>query len=176
MNLIEVDTLTVQVIVDNLTDSLSTVPANVTHEMDYLEEHGMDELSGECLCCGAHGLSLLLTASNDSVSHSLLFDAGPEGDVFRRNINKLKIDPSAIEEIVLSHGHWDHAGGFLAALELIKAKDPNQKVIFHLNSEMFHQRALKLNDQIHPFRGYPKNRWHSPIQIEFGLYLTDRIN
>lgn len=32
MNLVEVDTLTVQVIVDNLTDNLSTVPANVIYE------------------------------------------------------------------------------------------------------------------------------------------------
>lgn len=155
MSLIEVDTLQVQVIVDNVTDSLSSVPANVTHEMDYLEHHGMKELSGECLCCGAHGLSLLLTASNDSLNHSILFDAGPEGEVFQRNINKLKIDPTVIEEIVLSHGHWDHAGGFLAALKLIKSKNHQQKVVFHLNSEMFHQRALKFDGKVHPFKKIP---------------------
>lgn len=78
MNLVEVDTLDVQVIVDNVTDSLSSVPVNVTHEMDYLEQHGMKELSGDCLCCGAHRLSLLLTASSDRIRHSILFDAGPE--------------------------------------------------------------------------------------------------
>ncbi|CEG61108.1 hypothetical protein [Legionella micdadei] len=49
--------------------------------MNYLEQHGMDELSGECLCCGAHGLSLLLTATNGTMKHSILFDAGPEGEV-----------------------------------------------------------------------------------------------
>ncbi|WP_454783254.1 MBL fold metallo-hydrolase [Legionella sp. WA2022007384] len=155
MNLVEVDSLTVQVIVDNITDSLSSVPANVTHEMDYLEEHGMEELAGECLCCGAHGLSLLLTATLGGMSHSVLFDAGPEGEVFRRNINRLYIDPTVIEEIVLSHGHWDHAGGFLTALELIKSKNAQQKVIFHLNSEMFYQRALKFDGAIHPFKKIP---------------------
>ncbi|MBL7481090.1 MBL fold metallo-hydrolase [Legionella bononiensis] len=155
MTLVEVDTLQVQVIVDNVTDSLSTVPSNVTHEMDYLEHHGMEELSGECLCCGAHGLSLLITASKGSSTHSLLFDAGPEGEVFQRNITKLKIDPTKIEEIVLSHGHWDHAGGFLAALNLIKSKNPQQKVVFHINSGMFHQRALKFDEQIHPFKKIP---------------------
>ena len=155
MNLVEVDTLTVQVIVDNVTDSLSSVPANVTHEMDYLEEHGMEELSGECLCCGAHGLSLLLATSKGSKSHSLLFDAGPEGEVFQRNMTRLKINPAVIEEIVLSHGHWDHAGGFLAVLDMIKAKHPQQKVVFHLNSGMFPQRALKFDGKIHPFRKIP---------------------
>jgi len=155
MTLIEVDALQVQVIVDNVTDSLSSVPANVTHEMDYLEHHGMKELSGECLCCGAHGLSLLLTASKGSVNHSILFDAGPEDEVFQRNISKLKIDPALIEEVVLSHGHWDHAGGFLAALKLIKSKNPQQKVIFHLNSDMFHRRAVNIDGHIHPFKTIP---------------------
>lgn len=107
------------------------------------------------LCCGAHGLSLLLTASNASLSHSVLFDAGPEGEIFQRNINKLKIDPTIIEEIVLSHGHWDHAGGFLTALQLIKSKNFQQKVFFHLNSAMFSQRALKVNEKIHPFKKIP---------------------
>lgn len=87
MTLIEVDALKIQVIVDNTTDSLSSVPIDVVHEMDYLEEHGMKELSGECLCCGAHGLSLLLTASKGGLSHTVLFDAGPEGDVFKREIS-----------------------------------------------------------------------------------------
>ena len=68
MNLIEVDALDIQVIVDNTTDSLSTVPKNVVHEMSYLRNHGMQELAGECLCCGAHGLALLITATKDEKS------------------------------------------------------------------------------------------------------------
>lgn len=62
MQLVEVDKLEIKVIVDNVTDNLSTIPQGVTHEIAYLKQHGMQELSGECLCCGAHGLSLLLTA------------------------------------------------------------------------------------------------------------------
>ena len=155
MKLIEVDALQVQVIVDNTTDSLSSVPTNVVHEMNYLESHGMKELSGDCLCCGAHGLSLLLTASKGSTNHTLLFDAGPEGDVFQRNMNKLKINPACIEEIVLSHGHWDHAGGFLKALQLIKTQNPQQEVIFQLNPGMFYRRAVKSNDHLRPFAEIP---------------------
>jgi 7,8-dihydropterin-6-yl-methyl-4-(beta-D-ribofuranosyl)aminobenzene 5'-phosphate synthase len=157
MNLIEVEALKVQVIVDNVTDSLSSIPKNVIHEMDYHEQLGMKELSGECLCCAAHGLSLLLTASNSALSHSILFDAGPEGSVFERNVNKLRIDLAQIEEIVLSHGHWDHAGGFLTALQLIKSKNPKQKTRVHLNPEMFYQRALKFDGQIHPFKKIPSS-------------------
>ena len=45
MTLIEVDSLQIQVIVDNVTDSLSSVPENVVHEMDYLADHGKKALS-----------------------------------------------------------------------------------------------------------------------------------
>ena len=155
MQLIEIDTLTVQVIVDNVTDSLSSVPHNVTHEMTYLRNNGMEELAGECLCCGAHGLSLLLTAHKGTEKHTLLFDAGPEGEVFKRNMGKLNIPPQMIEEIVLSHGHWDHAGGFLEALQLIKTNNPAQKVVFQLNPGMFHQRATQFDGHLCPFKKIP---------------------
>lgn len=156
MNLLEVDELEIQVLVDNITDSLSTVPENVTHEIAYLRNHGMKELSGECLCCGAHGLSLLLTATRGSITHTVLFDAGPEGEVFKRNANKLNANLDKIEEVILSHGHWDHAGGFLTALNLIKNANPKQKVVFQLNPGMFHQRATKSADgQIRPFKKVP---------------------
>ena len=155
MALIEVDSLQIQVIVDNVTDSLSSVPDNVVHEMDYLADNGMKELSGECLCCGAHGLSLLLTASQNSLSHSLLFDAGPDGEVFQRNVNKLGVNIAQVEEVVLSHGHWDHAGGFLAALQLMKSKNPGHKVVFQLNPGMFYQRATQSDHHIFPFKKVP---------------------
>lgn len=70
MDLLAVEKLTVQVLIDNVTDSLSSVPTCVTHEMDYLEEQGTTELSGECLCCGAHGLSLLLTTAYKDIQHT----------------------------------------------------------------------------------------------------------
>lgn len=157
INIKTVDSLKVQVLIDNVTDSLSSVPEHVTHEMAYLRSNGMSELTGECLCCGAHGLSLLITASQGAVKQSLLFDAGPEGDVFKRNVTKLKVNLGEIGAVVLSHGHWDHAGGFLMALDLIKNQNHKQDLEFHLNPGMFYQRALKLPpyDQICPFKKIP---------------------
>ena len=156
MNLQSVDKLQIQVLVDNTTDNLSSVPENVTHEMAYLRKNGMKELSGECICCGAHGLSLLLTTTQGNTKHSLLFDAGPEGEVFQRNVNKLQANIGAVEAVVLSHGHWDHAGGFLKALDLIK-NQTNKDIVFHLNPGMFYQRATKSphNGEIHPFKKVP---------------------
>ena len=39
-----------------------------------------------------------------------LFDSGPEGYAVERNGTRLGIDFGRIEAVVLSHGHWDHAG------------------------------------------------------------------
>lgn len=157
MNLQSVDKLQIQVLVDNVTDSLSTVPKNVTHEMAYLRSNGMEELSGECLCCGAHGLSLLIAVSQGDVKRSLLFDAGPEGEVFKRNVSKLRANLGAVEAVVLSHGHWDHAGGFLMALDLIKSQSNKKDVVFHLNPGMFYRRATTSHDgEICPFKKIPE--------------------
>jgi 7,8-dihydropterin-6-yl-methyl-4-(beta-D-ribofuranosyl)aminobenzene 5'-phosphate synthase len=42
---------------------------------------------------------------------TILFDVGGDGSVLLRNMQKLKIDPKAVEVIVLSHIHVDHIGG-----------------------------------------------------------------
>lgn len=41
----------------------------------------------------------------------LLFDTGGKGGVLLSNMEKLKVDPKSIQEIFISHNHWDHAGG-----------------------------------------------------------------
>jgi 7,8-dihydropterin-6-yl-methyl-4-(beta-D-ribofuranosyl)aminobenzene 5'-phosphate synthase len=48
---------------------------------------------------------------------NLLFDAGP-GDCLLRNMKKLKIDPSDVDTVVLSHFHPDHTGGLKSFLKV----------------------------------------------------------
>ncbi len=155
MHLEPIDQLNIQVLVDNVTDNLSTVPDNVTQEISQLRQLGMTELAGECLCCGAHGLSLLLTASKSGSSRTVLFDAGPEGEVFKRNVSKLSVDLNKVSDVVLSHGHWDHAGGFLMALDLMASAKSDLR--FHLNPGMFYQRATRSpkTGEVHPFKKIP---------------------
>ena len=65
-----VDRVEVHVLVDNVTDSLSTVPSYVENEWSYLWRHGMKKLSGRCICCAAHGLSCLITAYHGESRHT----------------------------------------------------------------------------------------------------------
>ena len=115
-----VERVEVHILVDNVTDSLSTVPSHVENEWSYLWRNGMKRLSGRCICCAAHGLSCLVTAFRGEDRHTSLFDTGPEEETFERNVSRLGIDLGSVEGIVLSHGHWDHAGGMLRALDLIR--------------------------------------------------------
>ena len=45
-----VDNLEIHIVVDNLTDSLSTTPRHVETEFSYLKRRGMRVISGRCLC------------------------------------------------------------------------------------------------------------------------------
>ena len=141
-----VDRIEVQIIVDNVTDGLSTVPSFVETEMAYHWRHGMKAMSGACLCCAAHGLSCLITAHRGNTRRTLLFDTGPDSDVFRRNVTLLKTDLGVVDAMVLSHGHWDHAGAMPLALDMIRAGTPERQIPVHMHPGMFATRAMRAPD------------------------------
>jgi 7,8-dihydropterin-6-yl-methyl-4-(beta-D-ribofuranosyl)aminobenzene 5'-phosphate synthase len=147
LNIAEVDALEVLVLVDNVTDSLSSNPPDVLPEWSVLLTGGkLRVLAGSNICCAHHGLSLLLTARVGSLRHTLLFDAGPAAATFLRNTEILGVDFKSIEAVVLSHGHWDHAGGLLAAVESIAQRRGSNSFTCYVHPGMFRQRATKRPD------------------------------
>ena len=48
----------------------------------------------------------------------ILFDTGADGDILLSNMGKLKVNPEEIEDIFISHLHWDHTGGLYSFLQL----------------------------------------------------------
>lgn len=144
--LLEVDSAEITVLVDNVTDNLSTVPRFVETELAAMGRRGINVLSGDCLCCAAHGLSCLVTVKRGDETRTLLFDSGPEDDVFARNVQRLGVDLSPVAAIVLSHGHWDHSGAMLRALDLIRGRNGGREVPYYAHPGMFRQRAAKRPD------------------------------
>ena len=141
-----VDGLDVVVVVDNATDALSTTPKNVIPEWAALHAAGrLAVVSGEAICRAHHGLALLVTARVGEERRTVLFDAGPEGDTFRHNAAILGIDFGAIAAVVLSHGHWDHAGGLLAAVDAI-AQRRQAAVDCFMHPGMFAERGSRRPD------------------------------
>ena len=142
-----IDSVEVHVLVDNVTDNLSSVPSFVETEFAALgrRQRGMWVLGGSCLCCAAHGLSCLITTRSGSVSRTLLFDTGPEDRVFEQNVSRLGADLAHVDAIVLSHGHWTTAALCFALFSL---SDPNggRPIPYYAHPDMFRTRATKLPD------------------------------
>lgn len=143
-----VGSVEVQILVDNVTDNLSSVPSFVETEFSALSRRrrGAWVLSGGCLCCAAHGLSCLITIRDGNTERTVLFDTGPEDGTFERNVSRLGVDLGPVDAIVLSHGHWDHAGAMLRALQLIRDRNGGQSVACYTHPDMFRTRASKLPD------------------------------
>jgi 7,8-dihydropterin-6-yl-methyl-4-(beta-D-ribofuranosyl)aminobenzene 5'-phosphate synthase len=128
------------------TDSLSTNPGFVETEMAGAWRRGMKWLSGRCLCCAAHGLSCLITTRTPSSQHTLLFDTGPDESIFERNVIRLGVDMGGVDAMMLSHGHWDHAGAMPRALQMVTLASGGRRVLTYMHPDMFASRAVKAND------------------------------
>lgn len=62
-----------------------------------------------------------LVEFNDSPK--ILFDTGANGKILLDNMEKLAIDPMSIDEVFISHGHFDHTGGLSEFLQVNKEID-----------------------------------------------------
>ena len=80
---------------------------------------------GESGCEAAHGLSFYVETDN----HKLLFDSSPS-ELVIRNARKLGVDLTAIDTVILSHGHYDHSGGILPFVEI----NPRAKIYMQYNA------------------------------------------
>ena len=153
-----VDKIEVHILVDNVTDNLSSVPNFVETEVAALgrRRRGQWVLAGRCLCCAAHGLSCLITTHHRAQKRTILFDTGPEDRTFEQNVSRLDADLSSVEAIVLSHGHWDHGGAVLRALDLIRDRNGGREIPYYAHPDMFRTRALKLpNGTMLPMQDVP---------------------
>lgn len=144
VELAPVDRIEVQIIVDNVTDGLSSTPSHVENEFAFATRRGLRASSGRCLCCAVHGLACLVTAHRGGESRSVLFDSGPEDYAFERNMTRLGVDLGKVESIVLSHGHWDHSGAMILALNAIRARNGGARVPYYAHPGMFRSRGMTL--------------------------------
>lgn len=77
------------------------------------------ENTSKTACKAKHGLSLYI----ETPLHKLLFDVGPD-DTFIKNAETCGVDLTAVDTVVISHGHYDHGGGLSAFL----AQNPTAQV------------------------------------------------
>ena len=75
----------------------------------------VEDTKGNSACEYEHGLSFYV----ETKKHKILVDTGAT-DMFMRNAQVLNVDLEQIDVVVLSHGHYDHAGGIMSFSKLNK--------------------------------------------------------
>lgn len=85
---------------------------------------------------GEWGFSALVEADG----HRILFDTGLRPDTVLLNAKSMRIDLSDVEEIVLSHNHFDHTGGLVRLRQEFADSNNRAMRIAHVAPAIFWER------------------------------------
>jgi 7,8-dihydropterin-6-yl-methyl-4-(beta-D-ribofuranosyl)aminobenzene 5'-phosphate synthase len=85
---------------------------------------------------GEWGYSALVEADG----HRFLYDTGASPDLVLRNARALQLDLSDVEDVVLSHNHWDHVGGLLTLRRELSRTNPRAMSRVHVAEGIFRPR------------------------------------
>ena len=85
---------------------------------------------------GEWGYSALVEADG----HKILYDTGASADLVLRNARALKIDLSDVEDVVLSHNHWDHVNGLMTLRSELSKINPRAMSRVHVGAGIFQPR------------------------------------
>jgi 7,8-dihydropterin-6-yl-methyl-4-(beta-D-ribofuranosyl)aminobenzene 5'-phosphate synthase len=89
---------------------------------------------------GEWGFSALVEADG----HRILFDTGAHTDVVLKNARSLGIDLAQVPEVVLSHNHSDHVGGFMTLRRSVMARAPGALALTHVGLGIFYPRRSSI--------------------------------
>jgi 7,8-dihydropterin-6-yl-methyl-4-(beta-D-ribofuranosyl)aminobenzene 5'-phosphate synthase len=130
---------------------------------------------------GEWGFSALVEADG----HRILFDTGAHTDVVLRNARELGVRLSTVPEVVLSHNHSDHMGGFLTLRQSVMEKTPDALARTHVGLGIFYPRhegipGVEANPMIAIKPEYEATGGvfivhDRPVQLYPGVWLTGPV-
>jgi 7,8-dihydropterin-6-yl-methyl-4-(beta-D-ribofuranosyl)aminobenzene 5'-phosphate synthase len=130
---------------------------------------------------GEWGFAALVEADG----HRILFDTGAHTDVVLKNARSLKIDLGTVPEVMLSHWHSDHVGGFITLRDSVRGATPSALARTHVTEEIFlPRRAVPPTVEINPLvrikPDYEKGggafvTHRGPVQLYPGVWLTGPV-
>jgi 7,8-dihydropterin-6-yl-methyl-4-(beta-D-ribofuranosyl)aminobenzene 5'-phosphate synthase len=139
-----VDSVVVTTLMDNVSDSLMADQGPARRfglgRVPWAASPVMDGGQSPVPLIAEHGFSVLVTVTKAEQEHRFLFDAGTSPDGVTRNMRTLGLDPSAIEAIVCSHGHFDHTTGIDGLIRAVGRS--NLPVLIH--PHFWRRRRLQL--------------------------------
>ena len=130
---------------------------------------------------GEWGFAALVEADG----RRILFDTGAKTDVVLKNTQTMKVDLAEVADVVLSHWHDDHVGGFMTLRNAVRAKSPRALGRTHVGEGIFASRVnptlrAELNPMVRLRSAYEatggKFQIHAkPAQIYPGVWLTGTV-
>jgi len=72
--------------------------------------------------------------------HKVLYDTGASADMVLKNARALHIDLSDVEDVILSHNHWDHVGGLMTLRREFAKTNPRAMGRVHVGARIFEPR------------------------------------
>src|SRR3984957_19833935 len=72
--------------------------------------------------------------------HKILYDTGASSDMVITNAKALNIDLSDVEDVVLSHNHWDHVGGLMTLRREFAKANPRAMSRIYVGGAIFEPR------------------------------------
>lgn len=91
-DIVTLDSADVFVLVDNVSEALSSVPEGIKSEFDNVIEAGAENFSGDGFCFACFGISLIVAGRAGDRVRTVLFDGGPKGYAIEHNAQRLGID------------------------------------------------------------------------------------
>lgn len=88
------------------------------------------------------GLSLHVESSQGAQNSQILIDFGYTPETLNNNLALLKVDPSQLDALLLTHGHYDHFGGMVGFLHANRDKLKAQLPIYLGGEECFCTREI----------------------------------
>jgi 7,8-dihydropterin-6-yl-methyl-4-(beta-D-ribofuranosyl)aminobenzene 5'-phosphate synthase len=85
---------------------------------------------------GEWGYSALVEVAG----HKILYDTGASADMVLKNARVLHIDLSDVEDVVLSHNHYDHVGGLMTLRREFAKTNPRAMSRVHVGARIFEPR------------------------------------
>jgi 7,8-dihydropterin-6-yl-methyl-4-(beta-D-ribofuranosyl)aminobenzene 5'-phosphate synthase len=118
----EIDALAVRVVVDSF--QFAVAPSRSLEGVE-IQHFGWgirkDSPPGRTLV-SEFGLAMHVETRRGTQTRSTLVDFGFTPDALINNTELLGIDPSVLDALVLSHGHYDHFGGLVGFLQKYKSR------------------------------------------------------
>ena len=99
-------------------------------------------LVGDTTGIGEWGFAALV----DVDGHRMLVDTGAHPDTVIRNAHDLHIDLSDVQEVILTHYHWDHVGGLLALRRELMKDNPKALSIVYVAGGIFDSRPSETGE------------------------------